>query len=125
MKGEVKSLKLKATLLKNKMAKNQEQWVKTFQAMQHVEDTDTIPAHIGRLRIHMYNNDTKVRELLKFKYFCVGVHVRFQCVIMKAFHFSITSNHQAELISKRTVMSVACNNDRCINHSYIWVVCVH
>ena len=125
MKGEVKSLKLKATLLKNTMAKNQEQWVKTFQAMQHVEDTVTTPAHIGRLRIHMNNNDTKVRELLKFKYFCVGVHVRFQCVKMKAFHFSIASNHQAELISQRTVMSVACNNDRCINHSYIWVVCVH
>ena len=54
MKGEVKSLKLKATLLKNKMVKNQEQWVKTFQAMQDVEDTVSTPAHIGRLRIHVY-----------------------------------------------------------------------
>lgn len=55
MKGEVKSLKLKATLLKNKMAKNQEKWVITFQEMQHVEDTVTTPAHIGRVRIHMCN----------------------------------------------------------------------
>ena len=53
MKGEVKSLKLKVMLLKNKMAKNQEQWVKTFQAIQHVEDTITTPAHTGKLRIHM------------------------------------------------------------------------
>ena len=55
MKGEVRSLKLKATLLKNKMAKNQEQWVTTFQAIQHVEDTITTPAHIGRLRTHVFN----------------------------------------------------------------------
>ncbi|XP_015758950.1 PREDICTED: uncharacterized protein LOC107338229 [Acropora digitifera] len=47
MKGEVRSLKLKATLLKNKMAKNQQQWVTTFQAIQHVEDTITTPVHIG------------------------------------------------------------------------------
>ncbi|XP_015762862.1 PREDICTED: uncharacterized protein LOC107341911 [Acropora digitifera] len=46
MKGEVRSLKLKATLLKNKMAKNQEQWVTTFQAIQHVEDTIIPPVHI-------------------------------------------------------------------------------
>lgn len=122
MKGEVKSLKLKATLLKNKMAKNQEQWVKTFQDMQHVEDTVTTPAHIGGLRIHM-STIQKLGNFLKLKYFCVGVHVRFQCVRMKPVHFSIAFNYQADLISKRTVMSV--NNGRCINHSYIWVVRVH
>lgn len=59
MKGEVKSLKLKATLLKNKMAKNQAQWVKTFEAMQHVEDTLTTPTHIGR---HMSNRRKLIRN---------------------------------------------------------------
>lgn len=66
MKGEVRSLKLKATLLKNKMAKNQEQSVTTFQAIQHVEDTITTPVHIGRLRIHML----KKLKLNIFKYCC-------------------------------------------------------
>lgn len=66
MKGEVRSLKLKATLLKNKMAKNQEQWVTTFQAIQHVEDTITTPVHICRLRIHML----KKLKLNIFKYCC-------------------------------------------------------
>ena len=60
----------------------------------------------------MYNKQ-KLGNFVKFKYFCVGVHVRFQCV----------NQYQADLISKRTVMSV--NNGRCINHSYIWVDCVY
>ena len=68
MKGEVRSLKLKATLLKNKMAKNQEQWVTTFQAIQHVENIITTPVHIGRLRIHMFNI-LKLGNFLNFKYF--------------------------------------------------------
>lgn len=68
MKGKVTSLKLKATVLKNKMAKNQERWVTTFQAIQHVEDTITTPVHIGRLRIHMFNI-LKFGNFLNSKYF--------------------------------------------------------
>lgn len=42
MKEEINNLKFKATSLKKKMARNQEQWVETFQAMQHQEDTLTV-----------------------------------------------------------------------------------
>ena len=94
--------------------------METREPVAELEQTDievcNTPAHIGRLRTHIFNI-LKLGNFLNLKYFCMGVHVRFQCFRMKPVRFIIAFNYQADLINKRTVISF--NNGRCFNHSYV------